>query len=1158
LRAGLAMTTPRQPSQYTIENQRLASDPTLSAWVSANAGSGKTTVLTRRVIRLLLAGVDPSAILCLTFTKAAAANMQNRIFARLGEWAVMADEKLANAIQDITGIQPEAAGLRRARQLFASAIETPGGLKILTIHAFCERVLHLFPFEANVPAQFSVLDDRGARELLDAARTNLILEAQAEPDGPLGHAMARLVEETGEGAFDGLLAEITWERETLKPILAGKGCVDALSQLRLLLDLQPDESVAAIETAMDLPGILPSEWPAMAAALREYDSKRVQDLADRLDDAIAAAPGRRAQAWRAVFLTGTGEARSGNALLIKDFIKDYPVYATQLLDELARIAVLLDRRKAAAAYERTQALLAVAAALLGRYKAGKAARAALDFDDLVQRAADLLSRAGAEWVLYKLDRGIDHILVDEAQDTSPSQWAIIARLAHEFTAGAGARLERRTIFAVGDEKQSIFSFQGAAPAEFARMRGHFRVKVGAAQDGFGNPQRFEAIELKQSFRSTPDILRAVDHVFADAGNRLGLSSDDVPTVHETVRALDPGRVEVWPVEKPLPSPEISAWDAPFDETPVSSPVVRLARKIAAEARRLIDEGDAATGARYQAGDIMVLVRSRNAVFEAIIRALKFARVPVAGADRIVLTDHIAVMDLMALARFTLLPGDDLTLATVLKGPLIGLGDDDLIRLAPGRKGSLWAVLAEAAEEDVLFAAAQRRLKEWLNDAAFKTPFAFFADILARDGGRRVLLARFGQEAADALDEFLRIAGDYERSNTGSLQGFLAWLAEARAEIKRDMDVARGEVRVMTVHGAKGLEARIVILADTCSAPDGRHDPKLFWVQSPGRATGSEIPLWSPNKAADPPAAAEARAGIRAENEAEHRRLLYVALTRAEDRLVVAGFEGATERRPGNWYDMIAGALRAAGARVEPDGEGERLVYEPTPRRPVENQHAAREAAAVEMPDWLFQMAPSERAAEVTLNPSEADHPEELAGVGALVPPDPRILRRGALIHALLQYLPDVAPSRQSEHALAFLGRAAPEWREDHGHWTEEALAVLALPELAALFGAGSRPEVSLAGRIARSGGGDYVVSGRIDRLSVGAEAIRIADFKTNRHPPKALAGVPETYLRQIALYRHLLRKLYPGKTVKALLVWTATATVMELPDGLMNNVVSEV
>ncbi|MBP0582442.1 double-strand break repair helicase AddA [Labrys sp. LIt4] len=1163
---------PRRPSPDTIHNQRLASDPSLSAWVSANAGSGKTTVLTRRVIRLLLAGVDPSAILCLTFTKAAAANMQNRIFAMLGQWAVEEESKLVAAIEGITGFKPDAAGLKRARQLFAAAIETPGGLKILTIHAFCERVLHLFPFEANVPAQFAVLDDRAARELLDAARTSLILEANAQPEGSLGRAMARLLEDTGEGAFDGLLAEITFEREALRPFLSEKGAADALDQLRGLLELKEGESVAAIEAEIDEASIPFGEWAAIEASLREYDGKRILELADRLAAAIAAAPARRAEAWRAVFLTGTGEARSANAFLVKDFTKDYPHYAEQLFAELGRIAELLQRRKAASAYERSAALIAVAAALLGRYKAGKAARAALDFDDLVQRTADLLSRAGAEWVLYKLDRGIDHILVDEAQDTSPAQWHIIEMLAHEFTSGAGARSERRTIFAVGDEKQSIFSFQGAAPAEFARMRSHFRRKVAEAE------ARFEAIELKQSFRSTPDILLAVDHVFAIADNRRGLSSDDVATVHETVRAGDPGRVEVWPVEKPQPAAEITAWDAPFDETPVSSPVVRLARKIAAEVSSLIRDGDPSTGARYDAGDVMVLVRSRNALFEAVIRALKFAGVPVAGADRIVLTDHIAVMDLMALARFVLLPADDLTLATVLKTPLIGLDDEDLIRLAPGRKGTLWAALGEAAREDERYASAFARLVSWREEAAGKTPFAFFADILARDGGRRIMLARFGAEAADALDEFLRVAGDYERANTASLQGFLAWLAEAKAEIKRDMDVARGEVRVMTVHGSKGLEARVVILADTCSAPDGRHDPKLFFLQAQGttidrhrsnivpilletdasfqfegigkhygRPAGSSIPVWSPSKASDPPPVAAARDAIRAENEAEHRRLLYVALTRAEDRLIIAGFEGATARRPGNWYDMIADALRERGARVEPDGEGERLVYEPTPRRAVEGRPAKDQAAAVPTPAWLRQKAAPERAEEVALSPSETEHPEELAGLVDTLPADSRTLRRGALIHALLQYLPDVEPPARRDQALAFLARAAAEWPEDHQVWAEEALAVLALPSLEPLFAAGSRAEVALTGRITRQGRADYAVSGRIDRLAVGPDTVWIVDFKTNRRPPQALEAVPQAYLSQLGLYRHLLKRLYPGKEVRVALVWTATAALMELP-----------
>ena len=614
----------------TVERQRAASDPALSAWVSANAGSGKTTVLTRRVIRLLLTGVAPQAILCLTFTKAAAANMQNRIFATLGGWTALSDTDLAQAVRGITGTAPDAAGLVRARRLFAAAIETPGGLKILTIHAFCERVLHLFPFEANVPAQFAVLDERAGAELLQVARARVLFEASAQPASEVGQAMARILAEIGEDAFDTLLDEITRGREKLRLALGQAGHPALARRLRQALDLADEETVAAIEARLEREGLPASEWPSIAAALRQGGEAKMASLAARFE-AAAAAGERRGEAYRQIFLTAEGEPRAAGAFLTKAVRSAFPALAARLEAELARIAGLMERRAVAACAERTAALLVIAQALLQHYAAGKRGRGVLDFDDLIIRTSALLERAGAEWVLYKLDRGIDHILVDEAQDTSPAQWRIVERLAQEFTAGEGARdgLER-TLFAVGDEKQSIFSFQGAAPAEFDRMKHVF------AGNFLGAGLAFQEIPLTLSFRSTEDILQAVDQVFEAPENFRGLSADEAGPFHQTIRAGDPGHVEIWPVERPEPVPEILAWDAPFDEAQPLSPANRLARKIAAEVRRLVDEGDGATGARFSPGDVMILVRSRNAVFEAIIRALKQEGVPVAGADRLVL------------------------------------------------------------------------------------------------------------------------------------------------------------------------------------------------------------------------------------------------------------------------------------------------------------------------------------------------------------------------------------------------------------------------------------------------------------------------------------------------------------------------------------------
>jgi ATP-dependent helicase/nuclease subunit A len=1139
------MSMRRLPPSETLERQRRASDPSLSAWVSANAGSGKTTVLTRRVIRLLIDGVPPSAILCLTFTKAAAANMQNRIFKQLARWSALDDTALAAEIEDLSGRPMERAALARARRLFAAAVETPGGLKVLTIHAFCERVLHLFPFEANVPAQFAVLEERAASELLDAVRQSVVMEANAHPDGELGKAFSRIVEDAGKDAFDDLLSELAARRDAVRALLKAGPAGEAVDRVRRLLLLAPHESVAAIEQDLD-EGCIPEEdWPTLATALQACGQDTMTKLGAGFAAAALAPQAGRRGAYRKLFLTEKGEPRSAGKFLTKPFCVACPDLADVLQGELGRIGGLLERRKVAACFERTAALMTLAVALLETYERRKRRIAALDFDDLVTKTLELLRRAGAEWVLYKLDRGIDHILVDEAQDTSPKQWQIVDLLASEFTAGEGARSGvKRTIFAVGDEKQSIFSFQGAAPAEFARMRGEFRRRLTAAGEAF------EAIDLKHSFRSTMDVLSAVDAVFADPGARRGLSSDDVATIHETVRLGDPGGVEVWPVVRHQPTVEIEAWDAPFDETPNTSPVARAAKRIASSVAALIRDGDRRTGARYGAGDVMVLVRSRNALFEAVIRALKRENVPVAGADRLVLMDHIAVMDLVALARFTLLPADDLTLATVLKTPLIGLDDDHLIELAPGRRGSLWEALRERARSDPAFRNAHDRLRAWIDEAGFKTPFAFFAGVLARDGGRRAFLARLGHEAADALDEFLGAAADYERQATPSLEGFLAWIEAARSEIKRDMDVARGEVRVMTVHGAKGLEAKVVILADTCSAPDGRHDPKLFTVADDVAAGTAPLVVWSTGRAMDPPCVSKARDAIRADARAEHRRLLYVALTRAQDRLIVTGHEASKARPEDSWYDMIEPTLRRDGARVEPmpDGDGERLVWERSPRLPVAQTEAPGSEAPCVEPAWLRRPAPEEAVVAAPIRPSGQDgHEADRVARGPGAAAD-----RGSLVHQLLQALPGLAPSERKRAARRYIERAGAGLAGESEGLLSEVLALLDDPSVAPVFAHGSRAEVPLVGRIVREGRPDLLVSGRIDRLRVGEDEVLIVDFKTSRSVPRALDDVPADYVRQLALYACLLARLYPERPIRAAIIWTAEPRVMEVPHAVLH------
>ena len=904
-----------------LQGQAEASDPAVSAWVSANAGSGKTHVLAQRVIRLLLGGIDPAKILCITFTKAAAANMANRVFDELRRWIALDDIQLDTAIRKAAGFTPDAAQRTHARRLFAFALETPGGLKVQTIHAFCTRLLHQFPFEANVAARFQVLDEATQTQLLNEVSLGVLLDAAKFQESSLGRALATAITVVADRTFKEVVGEAIRKRDLLRAWIDHGGSMEtALARLCTTLGIAGDDTLEQVESEITEGPFLPSsEWIA-AAKVFETGTINDQSQAVRLRTASAAVGSERVESYLEVFFVERGRR---NSLMTRAFAREHRGLEARLNEEVQRLMPLEERRKALTCRDRTMALVAIADAVISRYRATKDRRGLLDYDDLIDRTLTLLSEERAAWVHYKLDQGIDHVLIDEAQDTSPKQWEIIRRLTSEFFAGAGARDVARTVFAVGDEKQSIFSFQGAAPREFDAMRRMFATLCRE----IGHDLRY--VPLRHSFRSGPNLLAAVDKVFGRPEAFTGLSADNAPTVHEALPDAAPGSVEIWDTLKPEEKREIEAWDAPFDEQVESSPQMRLADKIARKVMRWTDEGTSA-------GDVLVLVRQRGPLFEAIIRALKDRRIPVAGADRLVLTEHIAVMDMMVLADALLLPDDDLALATVLRSPLFGFDEEHLFEIAWQRKGSLRRALRYKATAHPRFATAAARLDRLEHWARRDTPFAFYARVLGAEGGRRQFLARLGHEADDALDELLNLALDYERRETPSLQGFVAWLRTTQTDVKRDMEISRAEVRVMTVHGAKGLEAPIVILADTTTPPAGpvQHQPKLVAIPAADAQPGTpDAVAWIRAKSTDVPATEAARERARREAENEHRRLLYVAMTRAKDRLVVCGAEGALKRQPGCWWDLVFHALQTDSVEGTDDDDAGK-VWSYRPRRPA--------------------------------------------------------------------------------------------------------------------------------------------------------------------------------------------------------------------------------
>ncbi|EFH13375.1 putative double-strand break repair helicase AddA, partial [Pseudoroseomonas cervicalis ATCC 49957] len=900
--------TPRAAAQAA---QRRASDPRASAWVGASAGSGKTKVLTDRVLRLLLRpGAKPGRILCLTFTKAAAAEMATRLAKRLGEWAVAEDTALSDSLLSLTGEKPDAALRRRARGLFAEVLEQPGGMRISTIHSFCQSLLRGFPLEAGLPPQFALIEEADAAEMLAESR-ELALASGQLPQAAI-EAMAGL---GSPEDFAQTLQSLVKERERLGAAIAQaggiKGC-DAVLRRRLGLPREGGESEAllAMASAVD------SEMVRAAALLRQSGNANDRDRGAVMKawiDLSHAARAARWEEWCSIFLTAEGSPRK--SLGTKGGLKERHEEVQALMAaEAERIHAFEEERKAWRLHAASLALLALAQPVLEAYTARKARQGAVDFDDLIQAARGLLHDPGSAWVLYKLDGGLDHLLLDEAQDSNPHQWEIAARLAEEFFAGLGTREPEsiRSIFAVGDEKQSIYGFQGADAAGFARWERHFEGAVTAAG------AEFAAVPLNVSFRSTAPVLALVDAVFADGPARRGVVAEGSVLTHRADREGQAGMVEIWPLLTRPDSAALQPWEVPEEPVAEDDAEALMAESLAARIAQMVrEERLPARGDRpIRPGDILVLLRRRTGFSNLLVRALKARGVAVGGVDRMQLVEQIAVQDLLALCDVLLLPEDDLQLAAVLKSPLCNVSETELCELARARTQPLWWRLLEMRGSD----SNAGRAAEWLaglaDRADLATPHTILAEVLGEHGGRARILERLGPDAADPLDEMLNAALTYEQRHPPSLQGFVQWLRRGGAEVRREAESGADAVRLMTAHGAKGLQAPVVIIPDVGS---GRGEKPLRWEES-----APPLPYWAPRSRKDffAPAWTKLMDAETAAREAEENRLLYVALTRAEDRLLVCAWGAPKE---GSWYDLVSqGIGRLEGAEdipFEPAGFG---------------------------------------------------------------------------------------------------------------------------------------------------------------------------------------------------------------------------------------------
>lgn len=1160
----------------TLARQGEAADPLRSAWVSANAGTGKTKVLTDRVIRLLLAGTHPEKILCLTFTKTAAAEMANRLFDTLGPWTALDDTSLLKELRKLEGVDIDAdrlaqGYLARARRLFARALETPGGLKIQTLHGFCQSVLERFPLEAGVAPGFEVLDDASTRALLRASEMALYGDAVKAPEGAIGGALTRLAARYDAPAFSDLMRQILGRKEHIAKVIERVGGVDRLeADLRARLGL-PAEGGAPdlISASLGEVARLESELREAAACLgggTKTDQKNSGKLLAFLAHKEGSVRVAAYEDYEALYLTTTGDPRK--SLMTKKPSEASPHIAELLIRERDRVVTVRENLRSLTTLHMTMDVVIVSEAFIQHYESVKAKRGVLDYDDLIRKTAGLMAPVGAAaWVHYKLDGGVEHILVDEAQDTSPGQWKVVEALAEEFFSGASAFEEGsdrpRTLFAVGDEKQSIYSFQGAEPGKFAEERAAFRQKIEEAG------QQFSELELILSFRSTAEVLGAVDTVFADPAHSKGLTASGTVPAHEADRVGAPGLVELWPVVKPQEKVESDPWEAPLDTVSRQAPRAILANAIAGQIEHWLKTGEPVLpgGKPMVPGDILILVQRRNSFVDEMIRALKLKGIPVAGRDRMVLTDQIAVMDLMALAEFALLPEDDLTLACVLRSPFGQVSEDDLFHLANGRKGSLWDALRARAEEPP-YRNAATFLSDVLARVEVLRPYEFFVEALGKSpafevSGRQRLLRRLGPEAADPIDEFLSHALQFEQLESSGLQGFLAWVRGDQAEIKRDFDHAPSEVRIMTVHGAKGLEGRIVFLPDTCALATSRSDPPLMSFGE----RGDEGLIFGMAAAEASGPGREVREDLRERRLEEQRRLLYVAMTRARDRLYLAGYETSRKRPEGCWYDLIEASLAPVMAPATRFDGASVLRLERSLDAQVSEDNEPEEtremAPIVPKPAWIDhgvlpeppprRFAPSQLGLEVEgAAPAHTEPPV----LSPLSTKGQDRFKRGLAVHRLLELLPQLPSEARAGAALNFLKDPARGFEPAQCEViVAEVMAVLEHADFAAIFGPGSIAEAPIAGLLP---GTDIHLSGSIDRLVITGSEVLIIDFKTNRPPPRDVKDLAPVYIMQMAAYRGLLSAMLPDRRVRAALLWTDEARLMELPGPLMDGALSRI
>ncbi|WP_264730644.1 UvrD-helicase domain-containing protein [Wolbachia endosymbiont (group B) of Episyrphus balteatus] len=1082
-------------------------NPNFSVWVSASAGTGKTKILIDRVLRLLLE--NKRNILCLTFTNAAANEMEDRIYSTLSKWAICPEGILVTDLEQLAQCvtRENKDYLTRARRLF-SELENIG-LNIQTIHAFCYKLISSFPTEAGIAPNCTLSE---CKELHSIVFEKTLHNETVQDDINI------IAAEIDENKLSDLLYTLCIKRSALENNL---GYIkDKLSAPDKIHDLQSetieqikrlakilsegskrDQSYSAIlydwcnSTKSSVPNVVIPVLDTgiqkkrnMDPSVKHWDDNKIENLAK-------------------VFLKSESyEKKSISSIITKGALEKFED-VEQMIESIQN--ALFTHVKDINSYQifaRTSSLLSIFKVYVDLYNSEKSKNALLDYDDIINLATNLLSNPGyKDWILFNLDQKIDHILVDEAQDNSISQWKIITNLCNEFFTGGD---EKRTLFVVGDVKQSIYRFQGANPHLFNYMQQYFHTKTGGRD--------WVSCQLEKSFRSTPEVLMLVDRIFNNF--REEISFNDNKIKHIPYRENDQGYIEIWPLLPRYKEEEQQALQIHLIQRKDYVVTDRLlAQAIAQRIHNWLNEGRilVAKDRHIEPRDIMILVRQRNVLVDYIISELKKVNVPVIGRDYFRIMDYIAVQDLIALAEFLLLQANDLALANVLKSPLFNFTEDDLFNIAYDRKEqSLWEKLQDYQE------IISNELNYLINLSQTESPLTLFTHILRT--GKKKFAARLGLECFEILDEFMNLVLQFEHP---SLQAFVQWIKENNPEIKNDMQSELNAVRIMTIHKSKGLQAPIVFLVDTNTVP--RNSENILF-------DATEAPFWcgkNSNAYCN-----QVKREKKLEDYNEYLRLLYVALTRAEDELYILGKEPVQK---GSWYDLVIqyGALY----------ERKKLYLQPIFKEKVEVLCMNANYPSIYKKRDYFDVPvispPSNLSMSlqhVTLEPGEkkpvssTGMTDENAGMTKRSIGTTDSYARGLIIHSILQYMPKIEKDRRKNWVRKYLDSINTSEDKD-----EIYSKILTFNEkYDYLFDLEGKSEIPLSGTI---DGKPVLV--RLDRLCITEDKAIIIDYKS--HHNVSISSLNEIK-KQMLIYKTLVQEVYPDKQVECVVIWMEDLTLQSL------------